>query len=268
MNGVCKDGACASPGCDDGKKNGAETDLDCGGPDCDGCKVGADCLVDGDCQSMVCKNNLCVAPTCNDGVQNGQETGVDCGGPTCAPCVLPGLILNEVDYDNIGTDSAEFIEIYNNTGAAVNLTGIAVVLVNGANNTVYTTVQLGPGGTLGQGKYLVIGPPLLQVPPDVIKINFAKATDNIENGSPDGIALVDTLNLKLLDALSYEGAMTMVPVPGLGTVSLVEGEAFPIADSNSDEGSLSRIPNGNDKNNAKTDWAFTKTPTPGLANLP
>jgi len=62
----CLGGPCAGsqPTCTDGIKNGNETGVDCGGPDCDPCP----------------------APTCTDGIKNGNETGVDCGGPDCDPC--------------------------------------------------------------------------------------------------------------------------------------------------------------------------------------
>ncbi len=64
--------------------------------------------------------------------------------------------------------------------------------------------------------------------------------------------------------------MTSVAVTGItGAVSLVEGTALATgtADSNTGSGSLSRLPNGRDLNNAATDWAFTATQTPGLPNL-
>jgi hypothetical protein len=38
------------------------------------------------------------------------------------------------------------------------------------------------------------------------------------------------------------------------------------ADSNTVEGTLARIPDGTDTNNAATDWSFTTTATPGAAN--
>jgi hypothetical protein len=64
--------------------------------------------------------------------------------------------------------------------------------------------------------------------------------------------------------------MTMVTIAGLGTVSLVEGTVLPVAvaDSNVAQGSLCRLPNGSDSNDAATDWVFSSTPTPGAANLP
>lgn len=46
---VCSQGLCQEPTCEDGVKNGAETDRDCGGPDCGPCQVGDACLNDDDC---------------------------------------------------------------------------------------------------------------------------------------------------------------------------------------------------------------------------
>jgi vibriolysin len=72
-----------------------------------------------------------------------------------------------------------------------------------------------------------------------------------------------------VDAISYEGSIVAAIITGLtGTRSLVEGTALSasVADSNTVSGSLSRIPNGTDNNNASTDWTFSNTPTPGAAN--
>jgi hypothetical protein len=184
-----------------------------------------------------------------------------------------GLVINEVDYDNIGTDTAEFIELYNGGSAAVALAGLELVFVNGANNTVYTTVDLSPAGTLMPGQYLVVGATSVvsTVPAGVLVIDAGAVSNYIQNGSPDGLALVDTTKQTLVDALSYEGAITMASIPGFPTaVSLVEGNALPatVADSNTVQGSLARLPNGSDTNDAATDWKFSSTPTPGAANVP
>lgn len=69
--------------CDDGVKNGDETDVDCGGscPLCPGT-----CNVDADCPGGYCWNGQCAR--CDDGVQNGDEFGVDCSGDNyrCPRC--------------------------------------------------------------------------------------------------------------------------------------------------------------------------------------
>lgn len=70
--------------CRDGRLNGPEVDVDCGGP-CGPCAQGLLCLGDGDCVTGVCTLNRCAAPSCMDGVRNQDEAGVDCGG-ACAAC--------------------------------------------------------------------------------------------------------------------------------------------------------------------------------------
>jgi large repetitive protein len=185
--------------------------------------------------------------------------------PSCA-----GFVINEVDYDNVGTDTAEFIELYNGGAAPVSLAGYQLVLVNGANNTVYKTIDLGVAGTLAAGQYLVVGSAaaLASVAAGALQISFGTGADYVQNGAPDGIALVDTNTNTLVDALSYEGAITAVNITGLGTVSLVEGTVLPtsIADNNATVGSLCRSPNGVDTDNASVDWKLCSTLTPGAAN--
>lgn len=182
-----------------------------------------------------------------------------------------GLVINEVDYDQDGPDMAEFVEIYNGSGAPVDLTGHALVLVNGNNNTVYTTVDLAPAGMLAAGQYLVVGSSAVMVPPTALMLVFSGAQqDRVQNGAPDGVALVNTMSGQLIDALSYEGSITSVAIPNVGTVSLVEGTALPpaVADVNAGSGSLCRLPDGTDTDNAASDWAFSATITPGAANVP
>lgn len=84
-NSCSNGGVCQLPTCDDGRKNNAETGMDCGGPTCPRCSTGAGCLKPSDCTSDVCRNGACEAPTCVDGKENGDETGIDCGG-SCSPC--------------------------------------------------------------------------------------------------------------------------------------------------------------------------------------
>ena len=51
------------PLCDDGTQSGDQTDVDCGGPDCDPCDVGQSCDVDADCQTDDCDDGVCVDST-------------------------------------------------------------------------------------------------------------------------------------------------------------------------------------------------------------
>ncbi len=181
------------------------------------------------------------------------------------------LVINEVDYDQLGTDTAEYIEIYNPSAAAVPLTGKQVLLVNGSGEATYATITLGTG-MLAAGGYLVIAGPNVTVPVGVTKVDPGWTMDAIQNGAPDGIALVDNTTHTLVDALSYEGdavKLTMVDLAGFtAPVSLVEGTFLPatVADSNTADGSLCRSPNGQDTDNAAADWRFCTTKTAGQPN--
>lgn len=178
------------------------------------------------------------------------------------------LVINEVDYDQIGSDGAEFIELYNPSAAPISLTGKQLILINGNGGTVYDTIDLGTG-TLAAGGYLVIAGAGVTVTAPATKLDPGWTTDRVQNGAPDGIALIDNTAHTLIDALSYEGGMTMVDLPGFAApVSLVEGTVLPVAtaDSNTVIGSLCRSPNGQDTDDAAGDWKFCAAPTAGLAN--
>jgi hypothetical protein len=72
----------------DGRRNGGETGIDCGGtaaptllcPAGQGCDTSADCVSDCNAQK------LCNAPGPTDGKKNNGETDVDCGGPNAPGC--------------------------------------------------------------------------------------------------------------------------------------------------------------------------------------
>lgn len=178
------------------------------------------------------------------------------------------LTINEVDYDQLGTDTAEYVELLNTSGAPLSLAGYSLVLVNGSNNTPYLTVDLSPAGTLAVGQYLVVGVAGLAIAPGAAKIDFIAADNSVQNGAPDGVAVVNTNTNTLVDALSYEGGITAAMLEGLGIVSLVEQTALATAtaDSNTVDGSLCRLPSGVDTNNSSVDWKFCPTLTPGAAN--
>ena len=180
------------------------------------------------------------------------------------------LVINEVDYDQADIDTQEFIEIFNPGPAVVPLTDLSLVLFNGADNLSYETIDLGPAGTLDAGQYVVVASSTVIVAPTALTILFPAATNNVQNGPPDGLALIDQTACIVIDAFSYEGPVTaaVVPPPCAGTVSLVEGNALSaaVADSNIVPASLIRFPDGSDSDDAATDWTITTTPSPGSAN--
>lgn len=88
--------------CNNKAKDGLETDVDCGGPDCRKCSAGEDCSAPSDCQSGVCDGGVCQAPSCDppDGVINGNETGLDCGGGSCPLCPAGQACLLSSDCES------------------------------------------------------------------------------------------------------------------------------------------------------------------------
>jgi hypothetical protein len=79
--------------CSDGRVDGAETDVDCGGGTCAACDPGKTCKANNtDCGSSACDfgpvPHKCVTDQCVDHHKDGNETDVDCGGGTCALCAL------------------------------------------------------------------------------------------------------------------------------------------------------------------------------------
>jgi hypothetical protein len=193
-----------------------------------------------------------IGATATDLITLTCETGVSPPPPPPPPTGGAKLVINEVDYDQVGTDTGGFVEIANTGTTVAVLDGIALVLVNGGDSSEYGRKAL--TGSLAVGAKLVI-----DVDP--------------QNGAPDGLALVDTTEDVLLDALSYEGAIGAATI-GTATSSttvfdLVEGTVLPVdvADSNTVDGTLARIPDGSDTGDAATDWSFTTTSTPGAANV-
>jgi DNA/RNA endonuclease G (NUC1) len=112
--------------------------------------------------------------------------------------------FNEIHYDNFGTDVDERIEIEGPAGA--DLSGWSVVLFNGNGGLPYNPQVLGSGSTLpvscGARGVLV----------------FSYPTDGIQNGAPDGMALVNAAG-EVVEFLSYEGVVLGNAAPALGLTS-------------------------------------------------
>ena len=173
------------------------------------------------------------------------EAAAEEPAPPPTPPTDAKLVINEVDYDQVGADANGFVEIANTGTAEADLTGVKLVLVDGSDSAPYKAVAL--EGTVAARAYRVV-----DVDP--------------QNGAPDGIALIR--DGVLLDALSYEGSITAATIDGTA-YNLVEGTALPenVADSNTVTGSLIRNPDGRDAGDAASDWSFTTTVTRGAANV-
>lgn len=71
---------CELTSCRDGRQNGSETAVDCGGACLAQCEPGEGCQGGRDCVEGVCDDrDVCAVATCDDGVLNGEEITADCG---------------------------------------------------------------------------------------------------------------------------------------------------------------------------------------------
>ena len=89
------------------------------------------------------------------------------------------VVINEVDADQVGTDAAEFIEIYGTPGQSLN--GMVMVWFNGAAGTSYKTTDL-TGYSIPASGYFVIGNA------GVPNVNLTFAGNTLQNGA-DAIAI-------------------------------------------------------------------------------
>ncbi len=172
----------------------------------------------------------------------------------CAATGPPTLVINEIDYDQAGTDAAEFVEIVNTGTSAVSLDGVDLELVNGTGGgaTVYNTIAL-PAVNLPAGGYFVVCGDAAQV--TLCDLDASPNTNLIQNGAPDGAALV--AGGLILDAVSYEGD-TGAPY--------TEGSGVGLEDFSSiDLSGISRFPDSVDSDVNNVDFS-QRCATPGLPN--
>jgi hypothetical protein len=170
-----------------------------------------------------------------------------------AAAARAAVVINEVDYDQPGTDTAEFIELKNNGPGAVNLGTYTLELMNGANNTLYLTVPL-PAATLPAGGYYVIA--FGSANPWHADFVANTIDASVQNGSPDAIGLRD--GSVLVDAVSYEGDCLAPYIEGTGATAADDNVTANLG--------LSRYPDGQDTNDNNTDFSL-RCITPGTANL-
>ena len=183
----------------------------------------------------------CITP----GFANTLEN-TECTDPT-----PPKLLINEVDYDQPGSDTAEFVEIFNAGNSAAELDGINLVLVNGNGGAPYQTIAL-PAVELSAGDYYVVCANAATVANcDLDSIN------SIQNGSPDAVAL-ERAGL-VIDTVSYEGDVAAPYTEGSGAGLFDSGSS-----SNANK-SISRFPNGVDTDQNNADFVLVCI-TPGLGN--
>ncbi len=152
------------------------------------------------------------SPNTFGAVNTGQTFSAGGGGPQTS------VFVNEIHYDNAGTDAGEAIEIAGPAGT--DLTGWSLVLYNGSGGAPYNTNLLTgviPNQQAGFGT-----------------LSFSYPVNGIQNGAPDGLALVDASNA-VVQFLSYEGTFAAVGGPADGLTStdigVSEGSSDPLGNS-------------------------------------
>src|SRR5690606_29360648 len=156
------------------------------------------------------------------------------------------VFVNEIHYDNIGTDVGEAIEVVGSAGES--LAGYQVVLYNGSNGQSYRTDTLPEGNPAtcgGQVRFAVVDYP----------------QDGLQNGAPDGIALIDPQG-GVVQFLSYEGTMTAMNGPAAGMTSTDIG----VEQANNTPIGLSLQLGGEGNVYGDFAWAVSATATFGTCN--
>ena len=169
--------------------------------------------------------------------------------------IQAALIINEVDYDQPGGDTAEFIELFNTGTSPVVLDGYTIDLVNGSNGSAYSSFDLS-GLSVSANGYLVLCDDMAAVANCDIDVT---SSGWIQNGGSDGDAVALLSGGTLVDSVVYEGISGFL-------APYAEGGSFTIADSNSIGMSIGRLPNGIDSNSNAIDFDSACI-TPGSGNI-
>eukprot|EP00903_Cladosiphon_okamuranus_P000764 g762.t1 len=174
------------------------------------------------------------APAVLTAVDNCDFSGID-----------PLLWINEIHYDNTGTDEGEFIEVAGIAG--VDLSDYELVLYNGFNGEVDQIFMLSgsidnEGDGFGAQAFFIPG---------------------IMNGSPDGFALVQISTGDVLEFLSWEGSFTAVDGAAAGMMSTDVGVSEPGSTPIGESLELS----GTGNNMADFVWSGPNAESPGDLNL-
>jgi predicted extracellular nuclease len=152
------------------------------------------------------------------------------------------VFINEIHYDNTGGDVGEFIEVA--APAGTDLSGWSIVLYNGSNGTVYYTETLSGLITEQSSGYGLV----------------TIAPSSIQNGAPDGVALVN--NGTVVQFLSYEGSLTATDGPAVGTTSTDIG----VSEASSTSVGFSLQLSGTGTQYADFTWMEPAAESPGSLN--
>ncbi|MDH5506695.1 MAG: ExeM/NucH family extracellular endonuclease [Anaerolineae bacterium] len=213
------------------------------------------------------------------GAVNGSQT-FTCGGgggpePTPTPSPEPppdvDIVINEVDADQTGTDTAEFVELFDGGAGNTDLSGLVLVFFNGNGDSSYKAFDLDGYSTSSSGYFVLCGNAAtvancdLDVSPDSNLIQNGADAVALYFGSdsdfPYGTAVTTT---GLIDALVYDtfdsddgGLLVLL---NAGQPQINEGES---GDQNNHSNQRCENGSGGQRN---TDSYTQNNPSPGEEN--
>jgi len=156
--------------------------------------------------------------------------------------------INELHYDNASDDVNEFVEVALHDIYSHVLSDIQVVYYNGSTGDMYDESNVKSIDTFvqgeSQGSYSV----------------YSKLTPGIQNGAPDGMALV--YGDRVIQFISYEGSFTANNGPAMGLTSI---DILQLEDNNGDP-SFSLQLMGTGTQASDFSWQFPMSATMGMIN--
>lgn len=183
--------------CNDGMMNNGETEMDCGGPNC-----------------QPCTEDPVVDATCDDGVMNGDETEVDFGGACSQEITVTGEITEDATWERRN--------IYLLGGKVVVGVGVTLTIEPG-------TIIKGKAGTGSLASALVVqrGSTINAVGTPERPIIFTSEEDNIAVGQTAGTNLDET------DQQRWGGILVLGNAPASLSGDVVETqiEGIPASDT-------------------------------------
>ncbi len=165
------------------------------------------------------------------------------GGGSGNPPVTSNAWINEIHYDNSGTDQGEFVEIAGTQG--LSLSGWKILAYNGNGGGVYKTINL--SGTLANQSQ------------GFGAIDFSIV--GLQNGASDGIALIDNQG-NVVQFLSYEGTLTAQS----GAANGMTSTDISVTESSSTPQGYSLQLTGNGTEYSDFSWQSPSNDSPGSVN--
>lgn len=202
---------------------------------------GTPCITDGDCQDGVFCNGseVCNAGMCEAGT---PPCPADCD-EMAGSCAFDDPWINEIHYDNDSTDTDEGVEIAGPAG--LDLADFTIYGYNGGNGATYFSESLSgviPDQDNGFGTVWF-------------------AISGLQNGSPDGLALVDGEG-NVIEFISYEGVI----VANGGPADTQSSTDILVEETTSTPAGLSLQLQGNGTAGKDFTWAAPAAHTRGLVN--